>query len=568
MIRFFRKSSPSGAATAEMASEAPLQERGDARTTADGEPAEGPEAERQIDFELRKPTEEELIASIMSEQDFVDIARILPSSRPRGVSEKAQPPGSGAETPSARPVASEPTPSAQADPPPATAATEPGEHDAEPLIGFWDGLTVGKFLTGWAGDPHDPTCRTIKVALCVDGKELTSVHANVPRSDVEHGGFEIRVADPSIARLLLQDRVIIRASRDGRRATDLMVLPQVIDMARDFRAREIERAGQGAGPTAPVPRSIEELGPILLPIGLSSPNSAAILGKDGYLFAYRGPFDVVGQYAVADSEMIEIDADAWCDLFESRRAVLGGRNIAYMQSIQPEKATILAALAPPGFANITPRLGLIEARLADQNRSSDAAGYYRSLIAPLRSCHEGGISPYLRLSDGYRVLGAQLSFYQLLAGIAVNMPDRFAEFDEISALCRTVVGNTGTQIIGGDLAYQFMVPMYEAEAIPDFGAVASYDVQPAAREQLDADVTYRRWHNPEAPSRLKVMLVGSTCFGDGELARSTSWWFKSMFAEVALVESDDLPFDIVDRDGPDIVLCQTLERKLARIPKS
>ena len=529
------------------------------------EPASEASPEKpSVEFELRKPTEEEMSASIMSEQDFVDIARIMPGaiSQPAPVPAppKAAPPVAPQPAEAATPAA---TPTAQTAP----EVLVLDEQDGEPLVGFWDGLTVGEFLSGWAGDPSDPACRSIKVSLCVDGKEVTWVMANRPRPDVEHGGFEIRVSDPSIARMLLQDRISVRASRDDRRSTELIVLPQVIDMARDFRARELERSGQGVGPVAAVPKSFDELSPVLLPIGLPSPNSAAILGREGFIFAYRGQHDVVSQYHERGSA-VEVDVNAWLALFRAREVALRERGIAYVQTIQPEKATVLNSLAPAGFAEITPRLALIEARIAEQNRAGNLVRYYRTLVTPLRACHQAGVSPFLRVSDGYRIIGAQLASYQLLDGIAANMPERMAEFDAISALCRTVEGNSGTLITGGDLANQFILPMYEAEAVPDLRAMQPYEARLERQEQTASGATCRSWTNDKALSPLKVLMVGAGCFGDGTQPRSVSWWFKSLFARVTLLDADELSPDLLDQEKPDVVLCEVMERKLPKPVKS
>jgi len=133
------------------------------------EPASEASPEKpSVEFELRKPTEEEMSASIMSEQDFVDIARIMPGaiSQPAPVPAppKAAPPVAPQPAEAATPAA---TPTAQTAP----EVLVLDEQDGEPLVGFWDGLTVGEFLSGWAGDPSDPACRSIKVSLCVDAFE-------------------------------------------------------------------------------------------------------------------------------------------------------------------------------------------------------------------------------------------------------------------------------------------------------------------------------------------------------------------------------------------------------------
>ncbi|MDB5686401.1 MAG: hypothetical protein JWR77_990, partial [Rhizorhabdus sp.] len=73
--------------------------------------------------------------------------------------------------------------------------------------------------------------------------------------------------------------------------------------------------------------------------------------------------------------------------------------------------------------------------------------------------------------------------------------------------------------------------------------------------------------NPKAPSTLKVMAFGAGCLGRGESPLALSWWFKTMFAEVHLVEAADLDEAYIEQHRPDIVVAVSWEIDLPTPPE-
>jgi hypothetical protein len=620
------------------AGETPPLSESDPLDSAAGESGEAP-----FEFELREPTDEELNASFLSKQDFLDLDRVMAAgigrmgaaapapkaatvialSPPAPVrpaqSEQTPPVDATVTSPAENEKVEEPAPTSAApsvtavapavsEPPieapaaPARAADKaeaPAPRPAAPvedvkakparpakpakaqkpakvaeassaepraLVGFWDGLVVGQSLQGWAGDSHDPACRTVRITLLIDGEEVGSTLADGNRTDTPHGAFTLPFSDPSIAQYIIEDRVVLRATHGDLPPLPLLMLPGILDTARIHRSRELEKTGVQIGSLAPIPRTVSDLSLFRLPVGLESTDGAAITGKEGFLFAHRGPQDVVGHFADRTSPKIETDADAWLTLFRGRQAAIARRKAVYIQSIFPEKATILHALMPPGSPTITARLSLIEANIADQLRAdAKAFPYYRSLVAALRSCHAAGIAPYLRLDDGIRAIGAQLCFYQVVNQIGGLVDGHTDQFAKIAALCSQIppAGRESVPFAGA-LARHFAFPMYETELVPEYAEIEALLPGPAETEARDDGTVRSTWHNPAAPCDLKILAFGS--FGNGANNRSQSWWFKAMFRNFSVIESAEIDLSLINRWRPDVVLCQSLERTLRTLP--
>lgn len=566
--------------------------------------------EAPMEIELREPTEEELNASFLSRQDFQDLDRIMAhSGRPIPAAETQPPtqslpvrtpPPAKDETSSRLPLAptapEAPKPDAALPPVPSSNSIEattaaPGEGQASPpstglsphrgpiapfplspsvadgkkLIGFWDGLVVGEFLFGWVGNPDDPACRSIKVAAVVDGREVAATIATIARGDTPHAGFRIDFSDKGISQYLLEDRIRLVAQLDGFAPTDLIALPAILDIARDHRTRELEKAGEQVGQILSPPKDVAGLSLFRLPVGLQSPNGAAIIGREGFLFPHRGADDLIGQYTDRSNPQIQIDAGAWQELFTARERHLGERGIAYVQSILPEKATILHSLAPSEPHQITARLGAIEGGIADRIRADpEACRYYRSFVTALRTCHSAGMAPFLRLDDRLRTIGAQLCFYQLVQQCAALL-DRREEFERIAALCGQVAPTSHESApFSGGLARQFRFPMYETELIPSLPEIEALQPDASAIENHGSEGRRRTWLNPKAPSSLRMLAFGDFSIEQG--SQGIGWWMRAMFRELSLVDNVAIDLGLVDRWKPDIVLCLTAERRLTQVP--
>jgi hypothetical protein len=536
-----------------------------------------PDALDTTEFELREPTPEEISATILSAQDFVDLDRIFGNSPAQArVIQAPKPPLLSPDVvPAQRTEVAAPPPPDASPAVTAPAQTPLQESIEQPaaapvavpprLEGFLEGFWEGKALGGWVGDPKEPECRTIRVAALVDGKEVASTIANRQRKDIAYGGYHIPFPDLEISRYVLEDRLIVRAERDGIEPVTLPLLPGVFRQAREARARHIDQTGEKPmTPIVPRPRNADELTTIRIPIGMESTDGEAIVGREGFLFGYRDATNLLAQYAGAkeQEELTQRDAARWFALFQSRAAALTERGAIYVQTILPEKATILDDLTPLGLGPITARLAVLEAMVDKvlHDESVEAIPYYRSLIAALRSCYAAGVVPYLQTDSHLGTAGTQLVFYQLVQKMASLMPDRVDEFSAVADLCGQLVPGRGSKAISGDLGRHFAVPFYEVEQLPDLSQLRPYLADVSAIADMPKDRF--AWCNPKAPSPLKIMAFGGSAFERGTGPHGLSWWFKAMFAEFHFVWSTELDLAHVEQHRPDVVLCMNIERSL------
>jgi hypothetical protein len=406
----------------------------------------------------------------------------------------------------------------------------------------------------------------LRVAALVDGQEVASAIADADRPDTPHGGFSIPFIDRQVPRLILDGRLTLQVSRPGIAPVALPMLSSVIDQARSFfppnpAPQDIAPPVPAATPPA-APKPTVELSYFPVPVGFVSPDQAAIVGREGFLFPFN---DLLAQYAADPKDpTVQRDAAKWFALFSARQATLHQRRITYIQTIMPDRATVLGDLAPPGLGPVTARLGVLETMIDMVLRRDgpDAVAWYRSLIGTLRGFHGAGIAPFLRYDSRVRTAAAQLVFYQFVQKLAALRPDRETELMRVADYCGELKPGGESDAFAGDLGAHFALPLYESEKLPDLSRMAPLVTgKPVvARIPRQGEIGTRlMWRNAQAPSSLRIIAFGGSLFGRGDSARELSWWFKAMFAEFHFVWSSELDLAYLDQHKPDVVICQGAE---------
>lgn len=78
----------------------------------------------------------------------------------------------------------------------------------------------------------------------------------------------------------------------------------------------------------------------------------------------------------------------------------------------------------------------------------------------------------------------------------------------------------------------------------------------------------RKWKNKNAPFKYKVIAFGNSFFERGTESTGLSWWFSRLFSEFHFHWNPECDWQLIDSEKPDVVICQTIERFLPRLPKS
>jgi hypothetical protein len=289
---------------------------------------------------------------------------------------------------------------------------------------------------------------------------------------------------------------------------------------------------------------------VYLPVGLKSPDESAVLGHDGHLFLVGGSNKLLDLY-VEDNPSAAEGASQWIELFDNRFESLSRLGVKYVQTVIPEKLSVLSHLAPVDVTVPTPRMALIEETLASR-------GYYRESLSVLSSWP--GQAAYRKNDLHLSAVGARECFLSMTTNLDSRFEDR-ARFVQLSE----------SKFSGGDLADRFFgVPILAREARASRDAVESLEEALELVETFDPPSGHqgkrRVWANASAPSSLRVLVFGNSFFGDGLYPDRLAWWFARFFKDFRFEWSPAFDYDVIDSYKPDVVIGQTIERFLPKVP--
>ena len=292
---------------------------------------------------------------------------------------------------------------------------------------------------------------------------------------------------------------------------------------------------------------------IPMPVGLISSDDSAILGKEGFLFLVGGSNDVIGQYSPDKRDEFDV-SDRWINLITSRLEQSASRGARYHQIIIPEKISILSDLFPKPVASPTRLLDLLEkeciCRFGDAIHTS-ARHLFWSLAdrRPAWKKTDSHLAPF----GSFTIFK---SFLRRLYGL--ETPELVFRKNAVG------VGDLSFRLFGLFLPETF----FEADpsSMPSFVHTAQ-KVSESSPEP-GAHIGYRQvWHNPQAPIAEKVVVFGNSFFSLVENGQSNlSWWFSRWFRDFHFVWTNEVHWDYVEKESPQLVLWQGVERFLRIVP--
>ena len=431
------------------------------------------------------------------------------------------------------------------------------------MDGVVDGFSAPSHVCGWVRDRNDPQAE-IEVDVHKDGALIGSGWAIQPRTDLGGAcGFRVDCGSDIELADLLSDRVKVVA-RQGTISMELAVVPaakrrfarrmladtiaamaddELIALLREIAASQspVRRnlaaalvfvAGEGEAS----PKEVSSLSPVYFPLGKRSVDGTARLEADGFI--------CLNETQATQGEDPLARAQAWEALVSQRHATLAEQGRRFLQIVIPEKATLLGC-GRPSEANAI--FSHVEARLAPHV-------HYVSAMNIL-SVHP---TAYLRKVDSHLL---PTGCYQLVKAIC-----RAAGFEIPPVAIET------PRIQDGDLAARLVgspvfepvahpSPAYAASAVRDLEVIDFFDSTSAKHIGSRAV-----WRNPGAPCRSKVAVFGNSFFSLGEDATQLSWWMMRLFSEYHFLWSPEVSEEYAAKHGIEIVIAQTIERYLPRLP--
>jgi hypothetical protein len=290
--------------------------------------------------------------------------------------------------------------------------------------------------------------------------------------------------------------------------------------------------------------SIEEPTITAIPIGSISTRKIAISGRNGHFFLYAGSNNLDILYSRRESK----NYLKWISVIKQRNLKAIKLKINYVQLIIPEKQSLIPELYPFPLITPTENLELLERSILENN-IPNVISLFNTYEKVANKCD------IFRTTDThFSVYGAKFTVLKLLEHFDLGMDLETTQ--------------SGKKLISGDLGNKFIGPSF-SEIFPIFTTA----VNPKLIESFDPENgghigIRRKWFNDQAQHKLKVMVFGNSFFERGGSATGLSWWFARIFAEFYFFWSAECDWELVEKEKPDILICQTIERFLSQIPKN
>jgi hypothetical protein len=440
------------------------------------------------------------------------------------------------------------------------------------ITGFVDSWNVGGYVSGWA---FSEDFKDIEIDIILNGESIGRSVANIYRSDfssIRQGrvGFSVQCSSVLEPGIFVDGRIEVKAlclSDPPRKVEIWEELQSFVRFAAGLEAGasptlSIERLawarswiGQtGIQLSAPAllsllaglalieqPVRCEEVSLVGVSVGLNSPDGEASVGRDGHLFLLRGSNDLVGQYDA--TEDARRSADLWLDVFDQRANLCAGCGVAFAQMVLPEKLNVLDTLSPMGALGATPILKALQAVVS-------VRPYWLSTDEVL----QGQGATFAKTDTHLSPFGAWAVFSRIAAWLSLDVAGWRSDHQAVFQ------GDLGVKFSGAGLFES--LPMPEIEGC-----------EPTLLEQEDdfvggAHSAIRRvWTNPRG-APLSVLVVGNSFFGSGDRPMDLTWWLARSVERTSFVWSAELDPEFLERYRPDVVICQTVERFMNRIPRA
>jgi hypothetical protein len=447
-------------------------------------------------------------------------------------------------------------------------------NDAPIIKGFVEALVNNRVLSGWVYRKGQSEAFSDELVISVyNAQDLTLLGigaCTVPRSDLalvkvnNTFGFQITL-DYAITFALLPSIVITVSSKEARFSHNLTYtagLQKKIARSQfqnNLRALCDDAVAKNDTFVMSTLKQIidydwnvdneinpskDEMTQVHIPIGQVSRGKIAVSGREGHFFLYAGSNNLDKLYARKGSPAFK----HWIEVIQARQNKANERGAKFLQLIIPEKQSVLPELYPNEIQVPTENLQLLEEELAAKNIAYVLSG------SSLYSQVEQKETIFKKTDTHFTTAGAKLTVSGMLTKFDLSSKLATTEFKE-----KLISGDLGNKYMGANFteSIQLLVSHFEPTIIKQHN--------PAKGAHLGI---MRAWENQNAPNKLKVIVFGNSFFERGGDSTSLSWWFARLFSEFQFYWSSSCDWSIIEKEQPDIIICQTIERFLTRIPAS
>jgi hypothetical protein len=291
------------------------------------------------------------------------------------------------------------------------------------------------------------------------------------------------------------------------------------------------------------PKSIKDLTSVEIPVGVISADESAIVGKTGHFFLYKGGNNLANLY----EPQKRTSYVKWNELIAKRSFKARSKKIDFLQVVIPEKQTVLSHAYPLAKPKATELLISIDKTLGHELQSS-------YIVPFVNEADKLSDNIYRKTDTHFSTSGAEAVVKQLLSKLRLQT--------------KLKIDYVETKQLAGDLGSKFLGPSFYEEIelyMTNDEPILTDSFDPCENKHIGI---MRKWENSKAPNNQKVIVFGNSFFERGSGSTGLSWWFSRLFSEFHFYWSPECDWDIVEKEKPDILICQTIERFLTRVPNS
>jgi hypothetical protein len=417
-------------------------------------------------------------------------------------------------------------------------------------------------IIGWACNLEDPFGPPLRVEAHLNGELIGEAEAKYPRPDLANighgrhafciecpGGFNISALRSNALRIVAKSAdaeaeiVVHESVLQGRDIA--AAVAGMLGLRGDLLLRAFKQISQSFSPGR-----LAATTTVTIPAGITSLDSTAMLGTDGFGYLTGGTNNVLARYrAEPQSPEVQSCVAAWAELIFARAAWCAENGIIFRQLIIPEKLAVYPQFAPVPLPPMSPHLAQLESKLRSENVHRDA---YVSALDLLAEASKAGLT-FGKVGTHLTPLGAHAVVRGLLGSFGLAIPEL------VLIETRTRESELGDRFFG--------LPMYEEVLFPRADGLGLSVPTVVHRKEAQSHVgTELSWVCPDAPIDMKVVAFANSFFGTGVDETQLCWWMARLFREFHFFWEPEFDRRVVERLKPDVVFGQTIERFLGLVP--
>jgi len=286
-----------------------------------------------------------------------------------------------------------------------------------------------------------------------------------------------------------------------------------------------------------------------------SPVANVMIGRDGWLFWLGEDARSLDRHYRGTRRVPDFEAEAYVAEVKRRHEYLRSRGIAYLPIIVPEKFTIYPEYLPSWVA--PGRNPTLLARTMDR-LAEDGSVPYVDLRPVLRET-KGGERLYYLTDSHWNLAGAGVAYVAIMHAVQALLPGRLAT---VAPPVRPPY-IAGRDVYWGDLARAMGIPFRFTE--PDYLPLDAVTSNPRRAGLLARPIAMRGlmtiYEQPNADLPKLVMNRDS-------MAVALIPLLSENFHRSVYVQSTALARETIEREHPDIVIDEIVERGMIKIAQS